>query len=270
MDVHADLSTLVAEFDESSPCTDSLYATLAPVYEFMFASNSNSNQHFSDQLHMLREATSNTGRSVLEVGCGTGRLLPKLTHEYETIVGVDIHEKMVSLARQRAPSVTILQADMRNVTLDQSFDAVVLFEFVASLIEDEIDVHNLFNNCYEHLNPDGRLLCEVVDEPEVVVPVSPQVFEDSRFRIERTVTEEDWLTSDVFIMKFSYCIYEKRTSQKVRAFEETPIRLFTASQLRTLLTETGLVDVCITDDGDGITGRARRFGEDASTTLPRC
>jgi ubiquinone/menaquinone biosynthesis C-methylase UbiE len=258
MNVHAALSSLVSELDESASRTDSLYTTLAPVYEFMFVSNSGSDQHFTDQLRLTKKAVASDTRSVLEVGCGTGRLLPILAQEYETVVGVDLHEEMASLARERTTHAAVFQADMRTVSLSQSFDAVVLFEFMASLLKRENDVHTLFDNCYEHLHPNGILLCEVVNEPTVVLPSSTQVFTDDLFRVERTVAREEWLTSEVFMTKSSYRIYEKQTDREISMVERTPIRLFTPTRLRTMLTQAGFVSIDISDAADGIAGRARR------------
>jgi len=68
------------------------------------------------------------GARVLDVGCGPGRHAHALGRLGYEVVGVDISERFVALAREGAPpgaAVTFERADARVLTFDAEFDAVI-------------------------------------------------------------------------------------------------------------------------------------------------
>jgi SAM-dependent methyltransferase len=80
-----------------------------------------------------------SGRRVLEIGCGIGRLLPSLAQEAELVVGLDISARMLEAAKERC-------AGCRNVALvrgsgeslaafpDESFDLVLAIDVFPYLV----------------------------------------------------------------------------------------------------------------------------------------
>jgi SAM-dependent methyltransferase len=66
------------------------------------------------------------GARVLDVGCGPGRHAHALARRGIEVVGVDISERFVELARAGAPpGATFLRADARSLAFDAAFDAVI-------------------------------------------------------------------------------------------------------------------------------------------------
>ena len=68
------------------------------------------------------------GVRVLDVGCGPGRHAHALGRRGFEVVGVDISERFVALARQNAPdgvAVSFERADARSLEYDSEFDAVI-------------------------------------------------------------------------------------------------------------------------------------------------
>ncbi|NLT58102.1 MAG: class I SAM-dependent methyltransferase [Clostridiales bacterium] len=62
---------------------------------------------------------------VLDLGCGTGNLLPHLEQAHQ-VIGVDISAEMLSAAREKAaPETLLLQQDMRALDLYGTVDAAV-------------------------------------------------------------------------------------------------------------------------------------------------
>jgi SAM-dependent methyltransferase len=64
--------------------------------------------------------------TVLDAGCGTGRVAVELSRHGIEVVGVDVDPSMLAEARRRAPALEWVQADLTALALDRRFDVVVL------------------------------------------------------------------------------------------------------------------------------------------------
>ena len=68
------------------------------------------------------------GARILDVGCGPGRHAHALARRGFSVVGVDISERFVALARDGAPAgaaVTFERADARSLRFEAEFDTVI-------------------------------------------------------------------------------------------------------------------------------------------------
>jgi SAM-dependent methyltransferase len=64
--------------------------------------------------------------SVLDAGCGTGRLARELARRGVDTVGVDLDRSMIETAGQLAPELTWVLGDLGTLDLGRRFDAVVM------------------------------------------------------------------------------------------------------------------------------------------------
>jgi ubiquinone/menaquinone biosynthesis C-methylase UbiE len=71
---------------------------------------------------LARIPTDFSPAGILDVGCGTGRLLRKLHDRWPTInlVGIDSSEGMASRARELTPSATIYLASVEHIPLESA------------------------------------------------------------------------------------------------------------------------------------------------------
>ncbi len=65
-------------------------------------------------------------RSVLDAGCGTGRVGIELARRGIEVVGVDIDERMLDTARSKAPHIEWHLGDLAGLELGRTFDAIVM------------------------------------------------------------------------------------------------------------------------------------------------
>ena len=102
-------------------------------------------------------ARPGTSRSVLDAGCGTGRVAIELARHGITTVGVDVDVSMIAEARRRAPALEWLQSDLAVLALHRTFDVVVLAGNVP-LFTPPGTQHALVTACAAHVAPGGALV----------------------------------------------------------------------------------------------------------------
>jgi SAM-dependent methyltransferase len=97
--------------------------------------------------------------SVLELGCGDGRVLAAL--DVPDRHGLDLHEGLLASARARlGEGVHLHTMDMRSFELTRAFDRIVLpFSGVYCLLSDD-DLTACFSAVRRHLAPDGRFILD--------------------------------------------------------------------------------------------------------------
>lgn len=95
--------------------------------------------------------------SVLDAGCGTGRLAIELARRGLDVVGVDADPDMIERAWRRDPDLGWVIADLAQLDLGRTFDAVVLAGNVLPFVEPD-DRAAAVRCCAEHLAPGGCLV----------------------------------------------------------------------------------------------------------------
>jgi SAM-dependent methyltransferase len=108
--------------------------------------------------------------SVLELGCGTGRITFPLAKAGVTVTGVDtmpsmLEEAKVRLAKLPRPArerVTLQQADLRSMSLGRTFDTIIAPFNVLMHIYTPADMVATLARVDEHLAPGGRFVFDVL------------------------------------------------------------------------------------------------------------
>ena len=100
---------------------------------------------------------SSSPRSVLDAGCGTGRVAIELARRGVDVVGVDVDGSMIAEANRRAPDLAWAQADLATLDLGRTFDVVVLAGNVP-LFCPPADRPALVEACAAHVGVGGALV----------------------------------------------------------------------------------------------------------------
>jgi ubiquinone/menaquinone biosynthesis C-methylase UbiE len=122
-----------------------------------------------DDIHDRIAGSISTGAKILDIGCGTGELLPLIVKNNVTVSAIDCSAEMVRLAHERAieaginGAVTIRQntaMEVDRLFRDAEFDAVVLSLVMSEMTDEER--RWVVQECARVLKPGGALL--VADE----------------------------------------------------------------------------------------------------------
>ncbi|RLJ77094.1 class I SAM-dependent methyltransferase [Pedobacter alluvionis] len=98
-----------------------------------------------------------TDAKVLDLGCGDGKpILEYFINNGVNVLGVDASKQMIELAKINFPSTRFLLKDMRELDLDEKFDAIITWHSFFHLpADDQPDMFAIFKR---HLKPYGILL----------------------------------------------------------------------------------------------------------------
>jgi 2-polyprenyl-3-methyl-5-hydroxy-6-metoxy-1,4-benzoquinol methylase len=103
--------------------------------------------------------------SVLDAGCGTGRVAIELARRGIDVVGVDLDAAMLDVARRKAPHLTWCAGDLATIELTRAersgqralFDAIVLAGNVMIFLAPGSEA-TVVANLARHLTPGGALV----------------------------------------------------------------------------------------------------------------
>ena len=139
----------------------------AEVYDFQTQGRGNDVPFW---LSLAKEARG----EVLEIACGTGRVLLPLARAGLHVTGVDISEGMLAVARRKlqeepddvSARVTLVQSDMTQFDLGKQFDLVIIPFSAFQVLLARADQRACLERCRAHLEP-GRLLAIDVFNPSL-------------------------------------------------------------------------------------------------------
>ncbi len=95
--------------------------------------------------------------SVMDAGCGTGRVAIELAARGIDVVGVDLDPAMLDHARLKAPSLEWLEADLATVDVGRQFDVVVMAGNVMIFVAPQTEAA-VVANMARHVGPGGHLI----------------------------------------------------------------------------------------------------------------
>jgi SAM-dependent methyltransferase len=106
-------------------------------------------------------------RTILDLGCGTGRHARGLLDRGLQVVGVERSAEMAARART-VPGLDVFDDDVRSVRLQRTFDAVLALFHVVSYQTTTEDLLQTFTTAATHLTAGGLFVFDVWSTPAVL------------------------------------------------------------------------------------------------------
>jgi len=105
-------------------------------------------------LQLIKEQAKRVEK-VLEVGCGEGTKLSKLTSKNNTAFGIDISKKAIKLAQKQYPHLQLKIADAENLPFAKdNFDLV----FSAFMLEHTVNPNKVIDEMIRVTKPGGKVI----------------------------------------------------------------------------------------------------------------
>jgi SAM-dependent methyltransferase len=120
-----------------------------------------------DDIPFYEERIPSPEARILELGCGTGRVLVPLAGKCAHILGVDISASMLALCCQKLAErgiplsrAEVRQEDITDLTLGEKFDLIIAPFRVFQTLETDEEVSGFFKTVRNHLSHGGRAILD--------------------------------------------------------------------------------------------------------------
>ena len=175
---------------------------------------------------------------VLDLCCGPGRHSVELARRGYRVTGVDRTREYLDEAGKNFPDIEFIEADMRDFRRTDAFSLVLNLYTSFGYFEDPADDRKVLENVYESLVPGGKFVMELMGK-EVLARIFRERDwheEDGIIYLEERRVLDDW--------KWVEARWLKLDGEKMDEYTVSH-RLYSARELKELLTESGFGEIGI-------------------------
>ncbi|UQS85279.1 class I SAM-dependent methyltransferase [Apilactobacillus apisilvae] len=147
-----------------------IYQKFAELYDELF------DPTMYDKWLDFVKSNVNKSNDILDIACGTGRLISLMESEGYKISGMDISSDMLTMAENNFSNhnknIQLIQGDMLNLSSFPNYDTITCFDDSLCYLDDILAVEKAFINVFNHLNENGKYLFDVITpyQTDVVYP----------------------------------------------------------------------------------------------------
>ncbi len=123
--------------------------------------------------------------TILELGCGTGRISNSLSKRARMVTGLDLSHDMLRQATSNSKTaVHYVCMDMCRMAFTQKFNSIIIPYNTVNLLQIESKIISYFNEVHELLGEDGTLLFQIyIPDPKIVRNEGEKLFQFQMFSL---------------------------------------------------------------------------------------
>jgi len=219
-----------------------VYKRFAPFYDQYVGD-------FCDDLPLYLRLCENKS-SVVEIGCGTGRVLKALLEKGLNVTGIDVSPEMLAIARSKLSrfldtgKLRIFQHDLGDAPLPEQYQIVLVTFYTYNYFLRDEDAISFLSNAYRSIQPNGVIVLDLFFPKVMTEPAKNDMWEI------RTILNESGAISLRMKRRMSGKIEERIQFFKYGAIEEeitTFRRFYPKREVFNLLTQAGFENIQLAD-----------------------
>lgn len=203
--------------------TMNAYTGFAKVYE-TFMDNIPYEEWAAYLTGLLEELGVLAGSLLCELGCGTGIMTRRLAGAGYDMIGIDLSEEMLDIARYEHPEeendILYLNQDMREFELYGTVAAVVSLCDSMNYLTTEEDLLKVFKLVNNYLDPGGYFIFDMKTEYHYEVMMGNRTIVDNRE--ECSLIWENFYDKETSLNQYDITIYSKAEFEDDEEDEELP------------------------------------------------
>lgn len=114
---------------------------------------------------------------ILDIGCGTGRILKPLLEGGHTVFGLDLSEHMLEITNEKLKTSNLMaplfQGDMKDFQIRHKFALIMIPNCSMIYIDNDEDRKRVFKSVYQHLDEGGVFVFDFDTEVVIVEETKP-------------------------------------------------------------------------------------------------
>jgi ubiquinone/menaquinone biosynthesis C-methylase UbiE len=137
-----------------------MFSKSANYYDEIYISMGKDYPGEANKVHrLIRKYVKSGGKSLLDIGCGTGHHAG-LLNKYYQMEGLDLDPNILSVARKKHPKIPFHLGDMKKFELNKKFDGVICLFSSIGYVKTKPGLNQAIKIMTQHLLPGGAMLIE--------------------------------------------------------------------------------------------------------------
>lgn len=228
-----------------------MFSQSTELYDFIYSEFKDFEGEAARIAQLLRKACP-SARTLLDVGCGTGRHAEALTEVHGFKVdGLDIEDGFLEIARVRCPDGSFFRGDMASFDLGTTYDAVLCLFSSIGYVRTLDRLMLAARSIRRHVAPEGIAIVEPWMTPEAFKGGSLYMATVDREDLKISRVSRSEVRGRVSWMEFQYLVAEPGEIRHLTEVHE--LGLFTKDEMRDAFMAAGFRDVDYQEEG--LTGR---------------
>jgi SAM-dependent methyltransferase len=234
----------------------SVFGAYSRYYDLLYK-----NKDYAGEAEYVRKLIAEhhpKAKSVLDLGCGTGKHALLLAEHGYQLTGVDLSSEMLAAANAQLAEATpdkaarwassgaapeFVRGDIRTARIGKKFDVVVSLFHVMSYQSTNVDLKAALATAREHLAPGGLFVFDCWYGPAVLTE-RPEVrirrLEDERVAVTRLAEPVLYPNQNLVDVNYHVFVKDKSTGALEELRETHTMRYLFAPEVELLLEEAGL------------------------------
>lgn len=179
------------------------------------------------------------GNSLLDVACGTGKLISFIDSSHYKITGIDYSKGMLEIAKKKnSSSIDFLQGDMRKFNLDSTFSVV---SCLGSAIQYNLSIDDLKDTIVTFYNHSSGYV--IFDVRYCIDKWVDGYIKDQWYENEIYIIHETWISNRIGVYSIwepKFEITNKISNEKKVYVDYHKIRLFSCKEIEEVLSSLHL------------------------------
>lgn len=176
---------------------------------------------FTRDIPFYTEYAKQCGGEVLELACGTGRILVPLAKQGIIVTGLDASEEMLNIARRKIEidqgikkNITLIYGDMRTLSIKKEFSMVLIAFRSFQCLQTKEDQVSCLEAVHKHLSDSGLFILDLFAPRHDLLAQVHRAFDLGKFHDEE---------NDVYVTRYAEDKYDlaKQTLHEDRFYEWT-------------------------------------------------
>ncbi len=194
-----------------------------------------------DKITALTREREREVKTILELGCGTGKHARILQDKGYVVYGVDLSKNMIKLAKQNGVDCEV--ADIRTYRQENKFDCCISLFHIASYQNSDEDIEDYFKTAAFHLKDGGFFIFDIWYKPAVLHQLPEKrvkMMQNDEIKIIRHCNPEHLLEKSIVKVNYDIQIMD-RNGKICESIQEThSMRYFSSQEIRKFAKKAGI------------------------------